>query len=162
MATSSSTTGPEDRRQRPLAHRGTKGDSAMFENFRGHIQADDVRVAYDRFLSTPRFALIPKWAGRPGRKRSVAFTRSGEPKGGYYSVIVNMTHLRFYIRKPAWCDEWTEQRDALEARFKERFYENTAGEWCVNVYTIDEVRFLEDLSTNTPYPLRQGKDDDRM
>ena len=128
----------------------------MFENFSGHIQANDVRVAYDRFLSTPHFALIPKWAGKLGRKRSVAFTRSGEPKGGYYSIIVNVTHLRFYIRKPAWCDEWTEQRAALEARFKERFVENTGGEWCVNVYTIDDVRFLEDLSRNTPYPLRCG------
>ena len=169
--TSSSTTSPEDRRQRTPTHRGRRiprdaddtdeqgrtrrGDSTMFEHFRDHIQAEHVRAAYDHFLWKPHFALIPKWSGKPSGKRSVAFTRSGEPKGGYYSFIVNRSHLRFYIRKPAWCDEWTEQQDALEARFRERFVDNTGGEWCVDVYSIDDVQFLETLSKNTPYPLRR-------
>ena len=129
-------------------------DSAMFEHFRVHIQADSVRAAYNHFLGTPFFTLIPKWSGKPSGKRGVAFTRSGEPSGGYYSFIVNRSHLRFYIREPAWCDEWSDQRGALEARFRERFVENTAGEWCVDVQSINDVQFLETLSKNTPYPLR--------
>ena len=126
----------------------------MFGLFRDHIQAQDVRAAYDYFHQEPLFGLVPKWSGKPSGKRSVAFTRSGEPRGGYYSFIVNRSHLRFYIRKPAWCDEWSDQRDALETRFGERFSENTGGEWCVDVTSVNDVRFLESLSRSTPYPLR--------
>ena len=76
------------------------GDSPMFDLFRDHIQAQDVRAAYDCFLQKPFLSLVPKWSGKPSGKRSVAFSRSGEPRGGYYSFIVNRSHLRFYIRKP--------------------------------------------------------------
>ena len=124
----------------------------LFEDFRSYIGEDagDVRAAYDRFLSDPAFTLVP----RRSAMRSVAFTRPGGPKGGYYSFIVNRGWLLFYIRRPALCEAWTGQRSALSARFDERFRENPAGEWTFQVWTVEDVRSLEALSNGTPYPLR--------
>ena len=74
----------------------------LFENFRSYIResAGDVRAAYDWLLSRPRFQLVPRWSGptpsgKPQHKRSVAFTRPGGTKGGYYSFIVNRESLLF-------------------------------------------------------------------
>ena len=124
----------------------------LLQSFRNHIAGDapEVRAAYDRFLSNPVFDLVPTET-----KRSVRFTRSGEPKGGYYSFIVNRRSLLFYIRQPAWCEQWTRQRDALADFFKDRFRENEAGEWTLPVLTVDDVELLEDASRQTPYPLRR-------
>ena len=84
----------------------------LFENFRSYIREDagDVRAAYDRLLSDPAFTLVP----RRSVIRSVAFTRPGAPKGGYYSFIVNRGWLLFYIRRPALCEAWTGQRSCTE------------------------------------------------
>ena len=131
---------------------------ALFEDFRNYIRPDDVRAAYDRFLSTPRFLLVPRWSGPtpPGKaqhKRSIAFTKQGTPKQGFYAFIVNQSSLLFYIRRPALCDQWTLRRAALSERFQGGFRENPAGEWTVKVRTVADVEFLDLLSATTPFPL---------
>lgn len=132
---------------------------SLFEDFRNYIQADGVRAAYDRFLSTPRFLLVPKWSGPtpPGKaphKRSITFTSmQGTRKQGFYAFIVNQGSLLFYIRRPALCDQWTLRRQALTERFQEGFRENPAGEWTVKVRTVEDVEFLDLLSATTPFPL---------
>ena len=133
--------------------------NSVFENFRNHIRAEAVRAAHDRFLLTEQFALVPNWSGKSGGKRSVGFTRAGEPRGGYYSFIVNRTSLLFYVRKPAWYDEWNNQQRALSEWFAD-LRQKESGEWTVRVSTIADVRFLEDLSRNTPTGYGSaGKDD---
>ena len=134
----------------------TSQPSWMFDSFREHIRDDKARAAYDRFLHRPLFELLPRWAGKPGTKRSVSFTRSGKPKGGYYSFIVNRGSLLFYVRKPALCEAWTRQRAELQDHFGGRFRENPAGEWTVDVRTVDDVHYLETASCRTPYPMRHG------
>ena len=130
----------------------------LFENFRNYIREDagDVRAAYDRFLSSPQFRLVPRWSGptppgKPQHKRSVAFTRPGGTQRGYYSFIVNLDWLLFYLHRPA---EWTDQRSALVEWFRERFNSNPAGEWKIRILSATDVQFLEALSANTPWPLR--------
>ena len=88
--------------------------------------------------------------------RSVSFTRSGKPKGGYYSFIVNRGSLLFYVRRPALCEAWTRQRAELQDHFGGRYRENPAGEWTVDVRTVDDVHYLETASCRTPYPMRHG------
>ena len=128
----------------------------LVAEFRAYIRecAGDAQAAYDRLLSARGFTLAP----RRSVLRAVAFHYLGA-RGAHYAVIVNRDSLLFYIRRPALCEAWTRQRNALVEWFGEAFRVNPAGEWTIRIRTSTDIRFLEALSANTPYPLHPPEDE---
>lgn len=132
---------------------------SLFEDFRNCIQADGVRAAYDRFLSTPRFLLVPRWSGPtpPGKaphKRSITFTSmQGTRKQGLYAFIVNQGSLLYLHPQAGAVRPMHAPAAGTRRAVQEGFRENPAGEWTVKVRTVEDVEFLDLLSATTPFPL---------